>query len=266
MWNTKLSDRFRLASRVARFTSGTLDQLAKLEFARLGKAVPDANALVAQHRSRWARRMLEVFAIEARAHGPWLDKGLVYPGTDDRGTGRVFFFNHRSGMDIVLSLAFFAGTMVSRADLAHWPIIGLAARRVGTLFVDRASAKSGATVINGMARALERGQAICIYPEGTAFAGDEVRPLRAGAFRAAQKAGAELVPVGLAYEDPATAYGDESFTAHMERVAAMPRIVAALEVGEPLSPLGTVDDLQARGHAALQLCVTRARARLTSGG
>src|SRR6478609_5701447 len=97
------------------------------------------------------------------------------------------------------SSAFIEANTVSRADLAGWPVIGLAARRVGTLFVDRSDKRSGAAVINAMITGLESGRGVMVYPEGTTFAGDEVRPFRAGAFLAAQRAGAEIVPVGIAY-------------------------------------------------------------------
>ena len=49
-----------------------------------------------------------------------------------------------------------------------------------------------------------------LYPEGTTYSGDEVRPFRAGAFLAAQRTGAEIVPVGIAYEGDAASYGETS--------------------------------------------------------
>jgi 1-acyl-sn-glycerol-3-phosphate acyltransferase len=255
--------RLRLASRIARFSGGTLAEVGKLEVARVGTAADERRPLTDRMRAGWARRMLRVFRVEVKAFGPYVSEGGLYPGQDARGTGRVFLFNHRSGMDILVSLGFFAGTIVSRADLAGWPVIGLAARRTGTLFVDRSDASSGAAVIQAMARALGEGQGICIYPEGTTFGGDEVRPLKSGAIRAALQAGAELVPVGLAYADVDAGYGEESFAHHMQRVAALPRVVVALEAGEPLAPTGTIDELRARAREALQGCVTRARARLS---
>ncbi|MBM4358979.1 MAG: 1-acyl-sn-glycerol-3-phosphate acyltransferase [Deltaproteobacteria bacterium] len=254
---------FRLAARVARFYGGTFAELGKLEVARVGASSDERARLTEERRAQWARRMLGVFGIEPRPSGPHVSEGRLYPGRDARGVGRIFLFNHRSGMDILLSLGFFEGTIVSRADLASWPVIGLAARRTGTLFVDRSDARSGATVIQAMARALGAGQGICIYPEGTTFGGDEVRPLKSGAFRAALQAGAELVPVGLAYADSEAAYGDESFAGHMQRVAALPRIVVAVEVGAPIEAVGSADELRARAREALQGCVTRARARLS---
>jgi len=255
--------RLRLASRIARFSGGTLAELAKLELARVGADSAERARLTEERRAQWARRMLRVFRIEARGFGPHVSEGMLYPGRDARGIGRVFLFNHRSGMDILVSLGFFEGTIVSRADLASWPVIGLAARRTGTLFVERGDKSSGAAVIHAMARALEGGQGICIYPEGTTFGGDEVRPLKSGAFRAALLAGAELVPVGLAYADADAGYGDESFARHMRRAASLPRVVVAFEVGEPIVASGSVEELRERAQEALQGCVTRARTRLS---
>ena len=107
--------------------------------------------------------------------------------------------NHRSAIDIGVVLATFGGTMVSRADLASWPVVGAAARAVGTVFVDRSSAKSGAATIRAIQKHLEEGQTINLFPEGTTFDGDEVRPFHGGAFVSAVRAEAEVLPVGLAY-------------------------------------------------------------------
>ena len=58
------------------------------------------------------------------------------------------------------------------------------------------------------------GQTVIVFPEGTTFAGDEVRPFHAGAFVAALRTGAEIVPVGLAYQrGSGAAFVDESFLA-----------------------------------------------------
>jgi 1-acyl-sn-glycerol-3-phosphate acyltransferase len=226
---------------------------------------PEAEHAAIRHRwvRRWARRLLAVLRVAVSARGPHVQHGEVYPGRDARGVGRLFILNHRSGLDILVTLAHLEGHLVSHADLAGWPLIGAAARRGGTLFVDRESKRSSAAVLRAMTRVLAAGRGVCIYPEGTAFAGDEVRPLMAGAFRVAQRAGASIVPVGLAYADPGTTFGDESFPAHMLRVAAMDRIVVALEVGAPLAVEGAeLGQLRQRGRAELQALVDRARARL----
>ena len=101
--------------------------------------------------------------------------------------------------DIFVNLAFVEANIVSRADLARWPVIGLAARRVGTLFVDRSSKSSGTAVIDAMCASVERGRAVMVYPEGTTFAGRRGAALPARRVPRAQRAGAEIVPVGIAY-------------------------------------------------------------------
>jgi 1-acyl-sn-glycerol-3-phosphate acyltransferase len=171
--------------------------------------------------------------------------------------------NHRSMLDIFVNLAFLEANIVSRADLSRWPVIGLAARRTGTLFVDRESRRSGAAVINAMCSAVERGRAVMVYPEGTTYSGDEVHPFRPGAFLAAQRTGAEIVPVGIAYESEAASFLDESFVNHLLRVSSTRRIRIALEVGEAIrGDHADVDATKALAHDRVQALVHAARGRL----
>src|SRR5690606_31849536 len=141
---------------------------------------------------RWARTLLSIFGVELDASGRYLDEGVPYPAADERGVGRVFVMNHRSGMDIPIAFALADAHLVSRHDLASWRGVARGARRLGSLFVDRGSMRSGASVRKAMTRARARGQGIFIFPEGTAFSGDEVRPSRPGAFNAARRTGAEI--------------------------------------------------------------------------
>jgi 1-acyl-sn-glycerol-3-phosphate acyltransferase len=212
---------------------------------------------------RYGKALLRLYGVDVTARGPHVDRGVRYPGSSPNGKGRMFIMNHRSGLDIPITLAFVEATILSRSDLAYWPVIGVAARRVGTLFVDRANRSSGAAIINTMASALERGKGVMVYPEGTTFEGDEVRPFRAGAFKAAARAGAEIVPIGLAYEGEAMAFGDESFTRHMVRVSMAKSVRAAIQVGEPIATSGKdVNILMEDSHQAMQALVYKARAAL----
>lgn len=213
--------------------------------------------------ARYGRALCRIFGIRVDAVGAYVERGELYPAASANGLGRVFIMNHRSGMDIPISLTLVEANIVSRADLANWPVIGVAARRVGTLFVDRTSRKSGASVMRVMREAIQSGKAVMLYPEGTAFRGDEVRPFRAGAFKLAKDVGAEIIPIGIAYADHDMSYGDESFVTHMRRAAAAPRIDVAVQVGEPIAPDDThVNELRARCQSAVQTLVDEARARI----
>jgi 1-acyl-sn-glycerol-3-phosphate acyltransferase len=182
---------------------------------------------------RWAATLLRLFAIGVSV------QGNVPPPTTKGERGRLIVSNHRSAIDIGVILATFGGTMVSRADIAGWPLIGAAARAVGTVFVDRADAKSGAATIRSIQRQLEAGQTIALFPEGTTFDGDELRPFHGGAFIAATRAGAEVLPVGLAYPAASgAAYFNETFLSHLGRLAKSRSTRMGLAVGPPILTTG----------------------------
>jgi 1-acyl-sn-glycerol-3-phosphate acyltransferase len=152
--------------------------------------------------------------------------------------------------------------MVSRADLARWPLVGAAARAVGTVFVDRADAASGAGAVRAIGTHLVAGSTVIVFPEGTTFPGDDVRPFHRGAFVAALHSGADIVPVGLAYQTGSgAAFVKETFAAHLARVAAARPSRAVMCIGAPIA----VDE-KARGsqlataaHAEVQRLVREAR-------
>ncbi|MEZ4442106.1 MAG: lysophospholipid acyltransferase family protein [Polyangiaceae bacterium] len=258
--------RLRLARRLAESAPLTLGLWACMdaETALAGGKDPDRRI---QHKwvGRWASRVLELLDLDLAVDGRPYQLSERLPDRDADGHGRLFVMNHRSAIDIMVTFAVTEGSLVSRHDLAGWPVVGKGAQRLGTLFVDRSSMRSGAAVLKVMTRALEQGQGIAIYPEGTAFAGDEVRPFRPGAFRAAQRTGAPLVPMGIAYADESAYYGDESFAAHVERVMSKPGLRAAVEIGEPIHAREgeTLVSLRDRVHEAVQALVHRARARLS---
>jgi len=212
---------------------------------------------------RYGRGLLRIWGVRVSPGGPGLRTDVLYPAADARGVGRLFVMNHRSALDIFIALAFAEATIVSRADLAGWPVIGTAARRVGTLFVDRKSRSSGSAVVQAMANALGQGRGVLVFPEGTTFEGDEVRPFHVGGFAAAVRAGASVVPLGLTYERADTVFGEEEFSTHMKRVSGKRRIRAALQAGVPISAEGhTAESLRDAAHASLQELVLHARARI----
>lgn len=182
---------------------------------------------------RWCRSQFSLFDIRPTFVGaePYQRRnGSTAPG-------RLVVANHRSAIDIILLLEVFGGYVISRADLANWPLLGLGARRFGTVFVDRADPKSGAKTIRTISDRLKQGHTICLFPEGTTFEGDLVRPFHGGAFLAAKDAGAEIVPVGIAYGTGSqAAYVGTTFVQHLARVAAStePTRVAVV-VGPPVS-------------------------------
>jgi 1-acyl-sn-glycerol-3-phosphate acyltransferase len=212
---------------------------------------------------RWARQCLRVLDVTIAGKGLYVGTGNRYPGCAPNGRGRIFVMNHRSAIDILVMFATTESYMVSRMDLASWPFMGGAARRSGALFVDRSSMRSGATVLKLMTQCLQQGSGVAIFPEGTAFNGDEVRSFKPGAFRAAQRAGAEIIPLGIAYEDENAYYRDESFGTHCQRVFSLPEVRLAVVTGDPIDPGGrTLVEVRDHARAVVLKLVHEARAQL----
>jgi len=253
----------RLALRMAAFVLGTVAFWACMELDFLVRRRRPRIELINKWVPRWSGTLLWIFGIRVEAHGPHVDDGNVYPGRDERGVGRIFVMNHRSGTDIPIAFTLVSAHVISRHDLANWPLIGAGAQRIGTLFVDRASRRSGAGVLKQISQSLAAGEGIAMFPEGTAFPGDEIREFKPGAFKSAERAGAQIVPMGIAYDDPTAYYIDESFMGHMKRIASLRRLRVAVEIGDPL----TIDrespvELKDQARQRVEQLVARARQRL----
>lgn len=202
---------------------------------------------------RWSRHLLGLFGVHVELIG------AVRPPAH----GRLVVANHRSTIDVGILLGLFGGHMVSRADLADWPVVGPAARRVGTVFVERGDARSGARTMRAIRDLVKRGQTVCVFPEGTTFADDTVRPFHPGAFVAGIGTSSEIVPVGIAYpRDSGAAFVGESFLSHLSRMSGAPPTTVVVALGEPMTIDRKSRAVELRDHAqvAVQRLVERARA------
>ena len=102
-----------------------------------------------------------------------------------------------------------------------------------------------------------------MFPEGTAHDGDEVHEFHLGAFNAARRSGAEIVPLGVAYGDDIAYYAGQPFLKHMTRIAGLKKLRVAVEVGQPLQLEDcTVPEIKDEARQRVQELVNRSRARL----
>jgi 1-acyl-sn-glycerol-3-phosphate acyltransferase len=249
----RVRQELRRAGRIAGFGALTSAMLpAFLAHERISR--PDERDSVRKRWvGAWAGSLLRLFGVRVTT------RGTVPPA----GRGHLVVSNHRSTADILVLLRAFGGRMVSRADLAGWPLVGVAARAVGTVFVDRSDARSGASAVRAIRDRLEQGDSVIVFPEGTTFADDEVRPFHAGAFLGALHAGADIVPVGLAYATGSgAAFVNESFPAHLARMAAAKPSDVVVCIGEPIAipAKAKAGVLREQAHTAVQRLVHEARA------
>ncbi len=253
----------RVAAKGSLAAALTSYHVARLEVERLA-ATPNRRRDVTRARmATCGKDLLRAFGVEVSLDAPRDLADATHPACDANGIGYIFVMNHRAMLDIVVGLVHLAPTFVSRLDVASWPLVGHTAKRIGTLFVDRASKQSGERVVDAMGRTLRSGRSVLVFAEGTTCVGDDVRPFRTGAFRAAEKAGASVVPVGIAYDHDALCWGEQSFGDHMRAICRRSKIVVGLSVGNPIKPEGSIADLSQRARDEVQALVRSARSRIT---
>jgi len=206
--------------------SATTAMLSRAEILLRFTPEPEREALFQQHLKRWAALQLRLIGIDLRTGG------AIGPS----GGGRLIVSSHRSAIDILIATSLFGGRILSRGDIAKWPVAGRLARRTGTIFVDRDSRASGASAIRQVRSALREGHTVTVFPEGTTYRGDEVRPFKAGIFAATSGLDVNVVPMGVAYP-PGVEYFQESFAAHLGRVAGRLTTPVGVAVGTP-RPVG----------------------------
>ena len=111
----------------------------------------------------------------------------------------IFAPNHSSYLDILVTLAFLpAGVrFVVKGDVEKMPFFGTIARRSGQFTFDRSDPQARIRQAKQVNAALEHGESVVIYPEGTftAFAG--IRPFQLGTFKAAVDTQRPICPVAM---------------------------------------------------------------------
>ncbi|MEM7136227.1 MAG: lysophospholipid acyltransferase family protein [Myxococcota bacterium] len=195
-------------------------------------------------------RLLEVFGTEVSVTGE-----SSYP------TGALVVANHQSALDIAVMLSVFRPVMVSRHDVAQWPLLGRMARHGATIFVDRDDRYSGAMAVRAMRRRVREGRIVVTFPEGGTFPEDTVHDFQPGAFAVAASLKAPLIPVGLAYS-PSVPYGRESFAKHLEKIAERPVTRISVRIGDALAPCLRARETAESARHVVQELVNEARGEL----
>jgi len=207
--------------------------------ARVAGPAPDRAAAILGEWSRasWPRLRLQVGVYGQRPPEP-----------------RLYVANHRSYLDVPVLAGVLDAAFLSRADVAAWPLIGNAARAVGTVFVDRDEPRQRIRAARALARRV-RSANVVVFPEGTTGSGRLPAAFHLGLFRLVQRLGLSLVPVTLRYSDR-RAYWTESLTLWEHLRARLYRgapLRCAVHIGRELAAADHTDgvDLAQAAYAAV---------------
>ena len=213
---------------------------------------------------RWRRpeRFYDLLAPLARLV-VWLLADLRVVGAERvpaRG-GVLLAANHVSFLDpVVLALALYdcgrrKARFVALADLFDHPLVGWLLR--GTRMIPVARGRGVACMADDASAALDAGQAVLVYPEGTIVPPGQTRPARPGAGLVALRASVPVLPIA--------SHGLER---HRRRLPPLRRRVSVV-IGPPvdLSPWrGRLDrQAQLEASAALLASVQALRRNLRGG-
>jgi 1-acyl-sn-glycerol-3-phosphate acyltransferase len=157
-----------------------------------------------------------------------LGVGLVAQGAPRPGA-TLLVANHVSWLDIAaLHAVAPQARFVSKADVLHWPLLGWLVRGAGTLFIERERKRDALRVVHQMAAALQSGDMVAVFPEGTTGLGPQLLPFHANLLQAAISTETPIQPAVLRYDDPAGRFSEAAtFVGETTLVQSMWRIACA---------------------------------------
>ncbi len=168
----------------------------------------------------WSARTLALMGV-----------GLVAEGTPRPGA-KLLVSNHISWLDIMAIHAVCPeARFVSKADVLRWPVLGTMVAAAGTLFIQRERKRDALRVVHQMAEALQAGETVAVFPEGTTSEGHGLLPFHANLLQAAIATEVPVQPVALRYADASHAVSEAvMFVGDITLVSSLWRVACGEQV------------------------------------
>lgn len=183
----------------------------------------------------WYRRLLRILNIRVLVDGAAPTQALL------------LISNHVSWLDIAVYGGLLQPAFVSKAEVASWPVMGAAARALGTIFLPRGAFKTQETS-ERVAATLAAGQSVVLFPEATTGAAAVPARFHARLFAPAIDHGHPVQPVAIRYlpsdpqqlgQHPAAPWVDDaSLGGHIRKLLRLDGITVQLTVCPAIDPQG----------------------------
>ncbi|MGO4446591.1 lysophospholipid acyltransferase family protein [Mycobacterium sp. 2YAF39] len=165
---------------------------------------------------------------------------------------------HISWIDVLAIWSVMPGLFVAKADMVKWPGIGLMARLLGVVPIDRTKLRPLPGIIIELTARLRLGQTVATFPEGTSWCGMAYGRFRPAMFQAAIDAARPVQPLRLSYHHadgrrstvPAFV-GEDTLTRSIWRVVATPQTIVEIHVADLQAPGTDRRELARRCQAAV---------------
>jgi 1-acyl-sn-glycerol-3-phosphate acyltransferase len=182
----------------------------------------------------WSRGLLALLNVTVRIQGQAVQQGPM-----------LVVLNHISWLDILVLLAAQPVCFVSKSEVKHWPLIGWLATNAGTLYIERANRRDALRVVHQIAEALQSGQLIAIFPEGTTSNGQQLLPFHANLLQAAISSNSAVQPVALKFLEADGTISmspvyidDDTLISSIWRMLRAKPVTARLDFLEPVASVG----------------------------
>ncbi len=171
-------------------------------------------------------------------------------GTPIRDTPTLILSNHVSWLDIPVISAIMPIAFVAKREVASWPIVGIAAKLLRTVFVDRTRRLQTSEVNSEIALRLTEGDPVVLFAEGTSSDGNRVLEFRSALIGAVtQLDSAQQVmlqplsigytriqglPMGRQHRPLVAWYGDVDFAPHFTQFLRRGAVDVTVTFGQPI--------------------------------
>lgn len=149
--------------------------------------------------------------------------------------------NHLGYIDIPVLRSVAKGVFVAKHEIRGWRLAGKIVGNMGTIFVNRDNRRDIPRAGQQVIAALDRGEGVIVFPEGTSTRGTEVLPFNSSFLEFAARTDTPVSYVSVTYrtpegEPPASEsvawWDDTAFLPHLLRMLELPRFTAVLNFGD----------------------------------
>jgi 1-acyl-sn-glycerol-3-phosphate acyltransferase len=145
------------------------------------------------HVRNWSRKLLAICHVSVQ----------MAPGSAVPLEQGMIVCNHISWLDIFVINALYPCRFVAKAEIRDWPLAGWLVAQAGTVFIARGNKRELRNIFKGLVHALQDGQRVAFFPEGTTAAQGTLLPFHANLFEAAVDGKVPVQPFALSYVDAA---------------------------------------------------------------
>lgn len=149
--------------------------------------------------------------------------------------------NHLTYTDIPLLRSIIEGVFVAKGEIEGWFLAGKIVGDMGTIFINRQNRRDIPRAGSLILQAIENGEGVVVFPEGTSTKGEEVLKFNSSFLEFAAKANLPVHYASITYKTPpgelpaslAVAWWEDiSFFAHLLRMFEVSEIEAIVNFGE----------------------------------